>query len=130
MVGRFTSLRVSILGRDSDYQLRSSLSMKSNRPGRHKLEQLPNATPPRSRAKSVTATTCSLGRRALRKTCTVIRKIGGARRKRIGFSFHKSLLEEFPQKNGERDENEEQNQWLYHSQRRVRCVSVGGLYRG
>ena len=23
-----------------------------------------------------------------------------------------------------------QNQWLYHSQRRVRCVSVGGLYRG
>ena len=30
-----------------------------------------------------------------------------------------NLIEEFPRKNGERDENEKQNQWLYDSQRRV-----------
>jgi hypothetical protein len=63
------------------------------------------------------------------KTCTVIRKIRGARLNRIGFSST-DRIEEFPNKNGQRDENEEQNQWLYHSQRGVGCVSGGGLYRG
>src|SRR6266508_2097118 len=57
-----------------------------------------------------------------------IRKIDGARRNRIGFTFPELYGEIFWEREG-RDENEEQNQWSYHSQRRVRCVSVGGLYR-
>src|SRR4029077_8700364 len=43
--------------------------------------------------------------------------------------FPQNFIEKSPGKNGERDENEKQNQWSYYSQRRVRCVSVGGLYR-
>jgi hypothetical protein len=50
-----------------------------------------------------------------------------AQQNRLWFSH--SFIEKFPQKNGERDENERQNQWLHHSQRRVGCVSFGGLYR-
>ena len=47
------------------------------------------------------------------KNCTAFRKIRKARRNRIGFSFSKALSRNLLQKNGERDENEKQNQWLY-----------------
>ena len=62
------------------------------------------------------------------KNYTVFAKIGGARRNRIGFTFLNSI-EKLPEKIGERDENEEQDRWVYHSPRRVRCVSVGSLCR-
>jgi hypothetical protein len=47
----------------------------------------------------------------------------------VNFDFRLSVGE-FPEKNEEKDENERQNQWSYHSHRRVRCVCVGGIYRG
>ena len=49
----------------------------------------------------------------------------------IGFNLNlnRGIKGNLEKRSRERDENEEQNQWLYDSQRRVGCVSVGSLYR-
>jgi hypothetical protein len=65
---------------------------------------------------------------ALRKTCIYSQDKVKSAATESALVFPK-LIGEFPEQNGARDEDERQNQWLYRSQRRVRCVSVGGLYR-
>ena len=62
------------------------------------------------------------------KKRTAFTKMRGAMRQPVGFSLSKPYVGIFTEE-WRKDESEDQNQWLHHSQRRVGCVSFDGLYR-